>query len=332
MRWIYRFIFWSLVLLFLSPYFSAESITIPFIVCVNIYYLHRLAMRTLLGRLKYKSYILSVIGFWIAGATAMNNEFVSSHQFADQMISYIVSNTASTVLGLIPGFIITTNFQSTITKDWFEGFSIQDKFKFSIKKLKFEKETAELNLMTQKLNPHFLKNMLTNIHELVLLKRPEAPDAIVTLKSMIEYMVYEASQNEKVNLEMEVDFIEQLLELRKFGLADPSKIQIDFPSDSKTKEIKVIPFIFLPFIENIFSHCDFNEPNAYARISLSVFSNNQLTFETINTYNPNRSKNNNRGIGLKTLKTRLENAYPKNFKLSIDEDSNVYKSKIMLLV
>lgn len=321
MRWLYRIVFWGFVMLGYSCVFS-DGAPVIILTSILLYYINRFGMRAILGQKRYFLYFLFYALLWIL-SVAVNQGFK-----AEDINIEPFKIPASAIIIFMPWLILTVSFQTTITKDWFEGFSIKDKFKFQIKRLRFEKTKTEMELLKTQLSPHLYKNLLTNIYELVLNNKSEAPDAIVHLKELMEYLLYDTAGKHKVELEKEIGFVLKLLEIRKLGLIDKNQISIsiDIPQEFKTKPI--MPFALLPFIENVFSHCNFNAPNSYAKLQLRINQEGRLIYFVENTTSVTTNKNNKGGLGIKNLRTRLEEYYKNKYTISLYGNNEIFKSTL----
>lgn len=99
---------------------------------------------------------------------------------------------------------LSYNFFSTL---WYLGLMLALKLSMDwygqqlvIQKITVEKLNAEVNFLRAQVNPHFLFNILNNLYALTLKKSELAPDVVLKLSEMMEYMLYD-STGEKVPLE-----------------------------------------------------------------------------------------------------------------------------------
>ena len=342
MRWIYRILFWGALASLLSAVFLFESVwIISFIVFFLLYYLNRISMREILGRKKYFFYSLTFILLWIISVAinfslaeelikiARNGVKFLDYKPIEVPISYVepIYSTFFIVLSFI---VLVISFQATITKDWFDGFSIADGFKFKLKRMRYEKSKTELELLKTQLSPHLYKNLLTNIYDLVINNNRSAPDAIVNLKELMEYMLYDTNGKDKIELHKEIEFIAKLIEIRKNGLNYPNQISfhVNVPDQIKNKE--VMPFVLLPFIENLFTHCNFNVDNAFVKIELNYDSDGILHYFVQNSYSENDINRNKGGLGIPNLELRLNRFYKKKYTLSNKGKNGIFTSKLEL--
>jgi two-component system LytT family sensor kinase len=278
-------------------------------------------MREVLGRKKYFFYALLFTVYWIIQSVLL--ESFSKHNKVWEIGIWTIPLDVC-----IAWIVLVASFQATITKDWFYGFSIKDKFKFQIKRMRYEKTKTEMELLKMQLSPHFYKNLLTNIQALVESKKAEAPDAIVSLKELMEYMLYDTAALQKVELHKEIEFITKLIDIRRLGLKNQSQINLIIQVAEKYKSKQIIPFALLPFIENVFSHCDFNTENAYAKIRLSTNEEGKLIYFVENTTPENQSNHNRGGLGIKNLTARLDEYHKNRYELKLQDKNGIFYSKL----
>ena len=193
-------------------------------------------------------------------------------------------------------------------------------------KLSKQNLQSELALLKYQINPHFLFNTLNNIDSLIRSNAEKASTTLVKLSEILRYMIYDTNF-EKVPLSNEIKHIESFIDLQKMQFSN--KELAIFTIIGNPDNILIAPMLFIPFIENAFKHCtDKNIPNAI-RINLSVVSN-QVNFESLNVYDKtqNITKDETKGIGLNSVKRRLEIIYPNKYTLSIKEEDNTFKVKL----
>lgn len=326
MRWLYRIVFWGGVFL---AYLSVlkDQAPVAFGAGLLLYYANRISMREILGRKKYFLYALTFCVLWSIGF-AVNSSLIEEREIQrltdDNDVNSII---ALAIAVFIPWLILAISFQATITKDWFDGFSIKDRFKFKIKRLRYEKTKVEMDLLKTQLSPHLYKNLLTNIYDLVLNNKEEAPDAIVSLTKLMEYLLYDTAGKEKVEIKKEIDFIEKLIEIRKIGLKEKAMISLAKLIHTEAENKHIIPFALLPFVENIFTHCNFSIPGAYTKIEISIDREGKLKYYVENTIGE-ETKSNKGGLGIKNLRARLEEYYKNRFEMNLHGGKGIFTSKL----
>lgn len=189
--------------------------------------------------------------------------------------------------------------------------------------LEKEKLEAELKFLKGQIHPHFLFNTLNNLYALTLKKSDKAPDLVIKLSEMLDYMLYNSNEKE-VKLSDEIKQIENYLELEKIRYGNRLKLNISLTGNVGDKFIA--PLLLLPFIENSFKHGVSGDiDNPFVNIELK-FTDICLKLKVSNSFNPDIKTTENycEGIGLKNAKRRLELLYPERHELKIEQEQNIF--------
>ena len=195
----------------------------------------------------------------------------------------------------------------------------------SFSRLKNEREKTELLHLKSQVNPHFFFNTLNNLYGLVGTDANKAQELILKLSDMMRYSIYEG-EKEDVSVKTEVDYLNNYIALHKMRYRKEIDVKFDVEIED---DYKVMPLLFIILLENAFKHGVENlSKDAYAYFKL-IAKDNKVHFETENNFDQTVPKE-NKGIGLKNLKRRLELVYPKKHSLSFDTKENVYKARLTL--
>ena len=198
--------------------------------------------------------------------------------------------------------------------DWYEQRKL-------LQDMRVEKLQAEVNYLRSQVNPHFLFNALNNLYALTLQKSDQAPDVVLKLSAMMEYMLYE-SDEARVPLEKEIGYLENYLELEKLRHGDQAdiKMQVTGTVDS----CSVPPFLLLPLVENAFKHGISKAiHNAFLHIRIRVGPG--IEVEVVNNKMSAKQESAAGGIGLVNLRNRLELLYPGEYELQTNERPDEYR-------
>lgn len=190
-------------------------------------------------------------------------------------------------------------------------------------------DAALKNLKTQ-ISPHFLLNTLNNIYSLTAFNTEKAQHAIIELSKMLRYQLYE-SDDEKVLLRKEADFLQHYIELMRLRLPENVAVRFDvkiMPDES----IVIAPHILISLVENAFKHGVSAGAPSYIRISLDA-DLERIHFVCTNSNFPqNRNAKTQGGIGLHQVEQRLQLIYPglHEWTHGPTSDGTAYTSEIII--
>ena len=191
--------------------------------------------------------------------------------------------------------------------------------------LEKEKITAELNFMKAQIHPHFLFNTLNNLYVLTLQKSDKAPDTVLKLSEMLDYMLYRC--NEKtVSISEEIQLIQNYIDLERLRYGD--RLTLRFQKDIDDVQTPIASLILISLIENAFKH-GASGSVTHPEIHITIRVNNkQLIFSVYNTkpiHVQADTTNYKKGIGLVNTKNQLQFIYPEKHSLKIEQDKTSYK-------
>jgi len=193
------------------------------------------------------------------------------------------------------------------------------------KTLETEKLNAELAFLKSQINPHFLFNSLNNIYSLAYQKSDKAPEAILKLSEIMRYMLYE-SNDDKVSLEDEINYLENYIDLQKLRVKEQIFLELSINIDNF--QHRIMPLLVISFLENVFKHGVATDKEHPIRITVEV-QNNRLHFKAQNKKNK-LNKDKSGGIGLTNLKRRLELGYPDKHTFIIHDNEDFYSSELFV--
>ena len=195
--------------------------------------------------------------------------------------------------------------------------------------LEKEKISTELKFLKAQINPHFLFNTLNNLYSNVIIKSPKAPDMVMQLSGILDYVLYK-SQNKTVPLSEEVRTIENFLGLEKIRYG--KRLEVEYKAGEHIA-LPISPLILLSIVENAFKHGasgDIDSP----KIKIDIFEKDDNIYcnvwNTKSKYTGELNDSYKKGIGLKNIKRQLNLIYPKNHTLIIEEGGNTFN--VMLTI
>jgi two-component system, LytTR family, sensor kinase len=199
------------------------------------------------------------------------------------------------------------------------GKFIVDRIRFQkyVENIENEKARTELDFLKAQFNPHFLFNSINSIYGHIDKNNLAARNMLLTFSEMLRYQLYECN-TEKINIEKELSYLKNYIALQQ-SRKDENLI-VKFEIDDNIKGFKIVPLLFVAFIENCFKYVsDSDEMENRVEISFRKI-NGALVFRTFNTKEKaNNATINHKGIGVANARRRLELLYPDKYDLSIAE-------------
>jgi len=195
--------------------------------------------------------------------------------------------------------------------------------------LKKEKINAELQFLKAQIHPHFLFNTLNNLYALTLAKSDAAPEVVLKLSEMLDFMLYQCNAP-SIPICKEIELIESYIDLEKLRYG--KNLDLIFNHHFDDKNAPIAPLILLSLIENAFKHGVSSNPfNPKIHIDLKV-EKDQLSFMVFNTKNnvSSTKKVTKNGIGTTNVQRQLVLNYPEKHQLNIEETEEDYTVNLTL--
>lgn len=189
---------------------------------------------------------------------------------------------------------------------------------------------AELKFLKAQVHPHFLFNTLNNLYALTLEQSPKAPEVVLKLSELLNYMLYECNEP-TILISKEIKLIQNYLSLEQIRYEN--HLNIDFSVEGEIAGKKIAPMLLLPFVENAFKH-GVSKLNRKARVKIDLLlENDSLIFSVTNSKPSDKQKDPggySEGIGLNNVKRRLDLMYPGNHRLDYHSDDSTFVIKLEL--
>lgn len=185
---------------------------------------------------------------------------------------------------------------------------------------------AELHLLQQQINPHFLFNTLNTLYSLCLRDRAESAEAVVKLSDLLRYVVYQG-QTEHATLDDEVDYLKNYLDLQMLRFGHRCQLDCGWPENAASYTLP--PLLLIMLVENAFKHgVEPVDGACEVRIYLTT-TPKRLQFECVNSM-PTKAVTEEAGLGLANLRRRLELIYGAAFLLETGSVGNMWRSRLEL--
>lgn len=189
--------------------------------------------------------------------------------------------------------------------------------------LEKEKAETELNFLKAQIHPHFLFNTLNNLYVLTLKKSDKAPETVIKLSEILDYILYKGN-NQVVALEKEIKLLENFIALEKLRYGE--QLKVSFTKNVDDCKIGISPLLLLSIVENAFKHGVSNQiSEPEIRIDLSL-KDQYLNFKVYNTKSETTQKddsNYRKGIGVSNIRRQLALIYS-DYNFEIEEGKDYY--------
>ncbi len=197
-----------------------------------------------------------------------------------------------------------------------------------LKKVEFEKATAELNFLRAQVNPHFLFNTLNNLYALILEKSDKSAECVLMLADIMKYLLAEGKED-RVLLQKEIELLKNYTALER--LRKPGA-EITFTVSGDTADYFITPLLLLPLVENAFKYgLNTVSKNGFVHIDITC-SEKDLHLNLENNVPPGNNSEalHSLGIGIENVKKRLELLYKDRYVLVMLNETGSFIVKLQL--
>lgn len=189
--------------------------------------------------------------------------------------------------------------------------------------LQKENLQSQFDVLKQQVNPHFLFNSLNVLTSLIKLE-PDLAEKFSEQLSKVYRYVLENKDNELVDLNTELNFLDAYIFLLNIRFVDKLNVNLNIPDENRNDQI--IPLAMQLLIENAIKHNVMSKSNPLV-IDIFIDDNNYLN--VINNLQERPSQIVSTGVGLKNILNRyqlLKLAVP-----SFKKTENQFVAKIQLV-
>ncbi len=220
------------------------------------------------------------------------------------------------IVSLISGIkLIQHNYKSILKNEDLKNKILQTQ-------LQLKKQ--ELSMLKMQIHPHFLFNSLNTIYGFALKKRDEAPEMILKLSNLLDYILYKI-EKPIVSLENEINHLEDYISLEKLRFHDT--LEVNLIKGDDISEMYIAPMLLIPFVENSFKHGAIIDGSL--AIMIAVKRNSEMLFFEVENSVLEKT-NDSTGIGLENIKKRLEMLYPNAYTLEINRTDKLFKVQLAI--
>lgn len=192
---------------------------------------------------------------------------------------------------------------------------------------------AQLKLLRNQMNPHFLFNALGSIRSMILISKDKAWDMVSELSEFFRYTMLNFNKVEAL-LDDEINAVHNYLNIEKVRYKDT--LQVSFKIDDAARQCTVPAFICQPLIENAIKYGMQTSPLplivnisiSYQQDILSIDVSN--TGKLIDASDRSQEKKDVHGTSLENIKQRLQIMFPDQFTFHLFEQDGWVHAKILI--
>ncbi len=181
-----------------------------------------------------------------------------------------------------------------------------------------ELSQAELQVLTNEMDPHFIFNSLNTLNHLILNQPKQAHLFNNKLAQVYKYFLINKNK-ELIPLKDELEFIEDYFYLLQ--IRHENKLDLQTSLDDKSRQAMIPPCSLQILIENAIKHNEFSETN---RLHIKVYVNDHY-LQVSNNIKPKLYAVNSTGIGLKNLSSRYKILFKKDITISTSHENFIVK-------
>lgn len=166
--------------------------------------------------------------------------------------------------------------------------------------LRRSSEQAQLQVIRNQVNPHFLFNNLNVLAGMVIKDNPEANHFIEEFSKVYRYILNN-EQKELVELQAELEFIQPYLFL--LGKRFEEGLEVNIRIADEYRNLHVVPAALQMLIENAIKH---NVVSRQKPLQIDIHTNGNQTLVIKNNLQPRMLKESSTRIGLENIRKRYE--------------------------
>lgn len=183
---------------------------------------------------------------------------------------------------------------------------------------------SQLSLLKAQINPHFLFNTINNIDVLIETNPKTASQYLNKLSEILRFNLYRVDED-TILLSDEIKYITDFVDLQKIRSFNPEFVH--FEVIGNTEDIKIAPMILMTFVENAFKFVSDKTKDKVIEIQIDILSD-KIRFTCINEINDKtqyQSDKNSSGLGINTVRQRLNLIYKDQHILDILSNDTHFK-------
>jgi len=230
-------------------------------------------------------------------------------------LPFIVLGVYFVVLIVVSLSLIMHNYNSIVKNE-----SLNSK----ILNTQLQLKEQELKFLKMQIHPHFLFNSLNTIYGFALKKSDDAPEMILKLSNLLDYILYQIEKPQVLLID-EINHLMDYVSLEKMRFHDTIEVTIE--KNVHNENAQIAPMLLIPFVENSFKHGTIIDGKLKVVIKVETKDDN-LFFEIVNSSITENDAF--KGIGLGNIEKRLDMLYPKSHTLENSQIENQFKVQLKI--
>jgi hypothetical protein len=232
-RLFHHLIFWSVIFVGLDIINRSEFITTPNLIIFYLLlplpvYLHFYFLDKFFNKKKYHIYVILLPPLILLSAILLRSRFTEKMQAFNGLFTFTINITI---------FLFITTGLKFLKSNFNKKILIQQQQTTQL--------LAEMELVKTRINPVFMRNILSHLYHLSLEKSPQVPNLILQFSEMLRYTI-ESSRKVTIELSEELHYIKQYLLLEE----QINKHQIKIRAHGNLRK-KILPLILVSPVEKI---------------------------------------------------------------------------------
>jgi len=213
-------------------------------------------------------------------------------------------------------FVVTLAIALSLIRYSYLTIIKNENLKSKILNTQLQLKEQELKFLKMQIHPHFLFNSLNTIYGFALKKSDEAPEMILKLSNLLDYILYQI-EKPQVLLKDEINHLIDYVELEKMRFHDTLEVVVE--TNNYNQHVQIAPMLLIPFVENSFKHGSIIEGKLTVNIQIKTVEDT-LLFDIWNS--STMEEETVKGIGLGNIEKRLNMLYPETHKLKTSKMNN----------
>lgn len=188
-------------------------------------------------------------------------------------------------------------------------------------------KNAEIRVIQQNVQPHFLFNSLNSINSLILIDGNQAQEMVVKLSDFLRHSVIK-NQSMFVSLKEEIDQIERYFAIEQIRFS--SRLRFEIEHDSANDELRIPSMIVQPLVENAIKHGLYGQTDKTSIRMRFYRHEDYLHLKMENPYDAGTNKKSGTGFGLEGIRKKLYWLFAENHLLSTSAKGEIFETHLKI--